>query len=108
MVIRADNTTYQVMMTEGTVADALAKAGVSIDDDDLISHPLYEFLEKNDRIFINRIDYRTMSYEEEIPYKVEIRTTPLLRNGKSRLLQEGATGKKILTYGETTKDGVVQ
>lgn len=95
-------------MTEGTVADALAKAGVSIDDDDLISHPLYEFLEKNDRIFINRIDYRTMSYEEEIPYKVEIRTTPLLRNGKSRLLQEGATGKKILTYGETTKDGVVQ
>ena len=108
VVIRADNTTYQVMMTEGTVADALAKAGVSIDDDDLISHPLYEFLEKNDRIFINRIDYRTMSYEEEIPYKVEIRTTPLLRNGKSRLLQEGATGKKILTYGETTKDGVVQ
>ena len=107
-IIRADNTTYQVMMTEGTVADALAKAGVSIDDDDLISHPLYEFLEKNDRIFINRIDYRTMSYEEEIPYKVEIRTTPLLRNGKSRLLQEGATGKKILTYGETTKDGVVQ
>ena len=108
VVIRADNTTYQVMMTEGTVADALAKAGVSIDDDDLISHPLYEFLEKNERIFINRIDYRTMSYEEEIPYEVEIRTTPLLRNGKSRLLQEGATGKKILTYGETTKDGVVQ
>ena len=107
-ITRAYNTTYQVMMTEGTVADALAKAGVSIDDDDLISHPLYEFLEKNDRIFINRIDYRTMSYEEEIPYKVEIRTTPLLRNGKSRLLQEGATGKKILTYGETTKDGVVQ
>ena len=63
MVIRADNTTYQVMMTEGTVADALAKAGVSIDDDDLISHPLYEFLEKNERIFINRIDYRTMSYD---------------------------------------------
>lgn len=84
------------------------QAGVSIDDDDLISHPLYEFLEKNERIFINRIDYRTMSYEEEIPYEVEIRTTPLLRNGKSRLLQEGATGKKILTYGETTKDGVVQ
>lgn len=108
VVIRADNTTYQVMMTEGTVADALAKAGVSIDDDDLISHPLYEFLEKNERIFINRIDYRTMSYEEEIPYEVEIRTTPLLRNGKSRLLQEGATSKKILTYGETTKDGVVQ
>ena len=81
---------------------------MSIDDDDLISHPLYEFLEKNERIFINRIDYRTMSYEEEIPYEVEIRTTPLLRNGKSRLLQEGATGKKILTYGETTKDGVVQ
>ena len=59
------------MMTEGTVADALAKAGVSIDDDDLISHPMYEFLEENERIFINRIDYRTMSYEEEIPYEVE-------------------------------------
>ena len=108
VVIRADKTTYQVMMTEGTVADALEKAGVSIDNDDLISHPLYEFLEENDRIFINRIDYRTMAYEEEIPYEVETRTTPLLRSGRSRLLQEGATGKKILTYGETTRDGVVE
>ena len=108
VAIRADQTTYRVMMTEGTVADALAKAGVSIDDDDLISHPMYEFLEENERILINRIDYRTMSYEEEIPYEVEIRTTPLLQNGRSRMLQEGAAGKKILTYGETTKDGVVQ
>ena len=108
VAIRADNTTYRVMMTEGTVADALQKAGVSIDDDDLISHPLYEFLEENERIVINRIEYRTMAYEEEIPYEVETRVTPLLPNGESRLLQAGAAGKKILTYGETTKDGVVE
>ncbi|MDD3193999.1 MAG: G5 domain-containing protein [Oscillospiraceae bacterium] len=108
VVIRVDKTTYRVMMTEGTVADALKKAGVTIDDDDLVSHPLYEFLEENERIFINRIDYRTTSYEEEIPYEVETRVTPLLRAGKSRLLQEGAVGKKVLTYGETTKDGVVE
>ena len=30
VVIRADNTTYQVMMTEGTVADALNRAGIDI------------------------------------------------------------------------------
>ena len=108
VAIRVDNTTYQVMMTEGTVADALDKAGVEIDGDDLISQPLYTFLDGYEQILINRIDYRTMSYEEEIPYEVETRETPLLRNGRTRLLQEGQNGKKILTYGETTRDGVVE
>lgn len=108
VVIRADNTTHQVMMTEGTVADALEKAGVSIDEDDLISQPLYKFLNGYERILINRIEYRTMTYEEEIPYEVEVRETPLLSNGRTRLLQEGQNGKKILTYGETTRDGVVE
>ena len=108
VAIRVDQTTYQVMMTEGTVADALDKAGVSIDGDDLISQPLYKFLTGYERILINRIDYRTMTYEEEIPYEVEVRETPLLKNGRTRLLQEGQSGKKILTYGETTRDGVVE
>ena len=108
VAIRVDNTTYQVMMTEGTVADALDKAGVEIDGDDLISQPLYTFLDGYEQILINRIDYRTMSYEEEIPYEVETRETPLLRSGRTRLLQEGQNGKKILTYGETTRDGVVE
>ena len=89
VAIRVDQTTYQVMMTEGTVADALDKAGVSIDGDDLISQPLYKFLTGYERILINRIDYRTMTYEEEIPYEVEVRETPLLKNGRTRLLQEG-------------------
>ncbi|MBR6608057.1 MAG: ubiquitin-like domain-containing protein, partial [Oscillospiraceae bacterium] len=36
VAIRVDNTTHRVMMTEGTVADALAAAGVTVDDNDLI------------------------------------------------------------------------
>lgn len=108
VAIRVDNTTHRVMMTEGTVADALAAAGVTVDDNDLISQPLYEFLEGGDRILINRIDYRTMTYDEEVPYETEYRYTPLLRNGRSRLLQQGEVGYKILTYGETTIDGYVE
>lgn len=108
VAIRVDKSTYQVMMTGGTVADALTLAGVSIDDDDLISQPLYDFVEEYDRIFINRIDYQMTVYEEEIPYEVETRVTSLLRNGKTRLLQAGENGSKLLTYGETTKDGYVQ
>ena len=108
VAIRADNTTYRVMMTEGTVADALSEAGVSVDEDDLISEPLYQFLDGGERILINRVEQRTMTYDEEVPYEVEYRYTPLLRNGRSRVLQEGQVGYKILTYGETTIDGYVE
>ena len=37
VAIRADNTTYRVMMTEGTVADALRAAGVTVENGDHVA-----------------------------------------------------------------------
>lgn len=108
VAIRVDDTTYTLKMTGGTVADALAAAGVQMGEDDLISSPLYSFLEEGQRIHINRIDYQTSVYQEMIPYEQEVKTTPLLKTGRTRLLQAGETGEKLLTYGETTKDGYVE
>jgi 3D (Asp-Asp-Asp) domain-containing protein len=107
VTIEADGVTRTVMMTDGTVADALRKASVSLGSEDLISISPYEFTEAGDHVVINRVEYVTTTYEETIPFETEYKETPLLYNGSTRCLQRGEDGIRVLTYVETTIDGVV-
>lgn len=106
--IQADGGLVTVPMTGGTVRDALQKAGISISNEDLINMEPSEFLREGDRIVINRVSYRTIQQEEEIPFEEEIRQTPLLRNGRVETLQSGSSGAMIKTYIQRTVDGIVE
>ncbi|WP_343252854.1 G5 domain-containing protein [Ligaoa zhengdingensis] len=106
--INADGKTLTVHTTGGTVREILSQADVEIDDQDLINKSLSTFVEPDDEIVINRVEYRTSQVEEEIPFEEEIRYTPLLRNGRSEILQAGRTGTLVKTYIERTVDGVVE
>ena len=106
--VTADGQTHELSMTGGTVRDALHECGLSIDADDLISKPLYQFVEAGDEIVINRVAYQTTEVRESIPFEEEQLLTPLLSDGRSEILTAGREGEKLLTYSQRTIDGVVE
>ena len=106
--VYVDGQYQMLMMTQGTVATALERLGIFLGPDDLINMSTNHFVEENDVIVINRVEYVTTYEEEVVPYETTQRITPLYRPGRSTLLSAGKEGKKRLTYVERTVDGVVE
>ena len=105
--ITADGKTTQVVVTHGTVYDALKKAGISLADDDLINVSPYEDAVSGMQISINRVTYKTVTEETAIAFDVVTKETKALYKGKTLVTQVGKEGKKIATFRQTLIDGVV-
>ena len=61
VTVIADGETYKLNMATGTVADALDKAVVTIDDDDIISASLDTPLTRNMKIKVSRVTFKDLS-----------------------------------------------
>lgn len=105
--ITADGTTTEVTMTRGTVGDALDKADVVLNDDDLINVSPYEEAVSGMEIVINRVTYQTVTEETAIPFEVETTETYALSKGKTIVTQVGQEGKQVATYEQMLVDGEV-
>ena len=106
--ITADGSTQTVMVTGGTVGDAMDQVGLSIDSDDLINYRPGKPVEEGDRIFIQRVEYTTVTEESDIPYETITKSTSLIPNGRTRVLTRGENGHKVTTYIDMSIDGVPQ
>lgn len=89
--ITADGSTQTVMVTGGTVGDAMDQVGLSIDSDDLINYRPGKPVEEGDRIVIQRVEYTTVTEESDIPYETITKSTSLIPNGRTRVLTRGRT-----------------
>lgn len=108
ITIVADGVNHQISIDGGVVRDALKKAGVTVDGDDLLNYELDTLLDDGDEIIVERVEYGTVEEEEAVPFEVVEKQTPLLKPGKSELLQEGEDGKVVRTYTQKTIDGAVE
>lgn len=106
--ITADGMTQTVMVTGGTVGDAMDQVGLSIDSDDIINYRPGKPVEEGDEIVIQRVEYVTVVEESDIPYETVMKNTSLIPYGRTRLLTKGQTGHKVTTYVDMTIDGVPQ
>ena len=107
ITILADGVERTINVYGGTVGQALAEAGIDLDSDDLASKKLWKTVSDGDYIIVTRMEY-TLSYEEEeVPFETNVRYTSLMRNGRTRLLSDGANGTRMLTYMHVTMDGEV-
>ena len=104
--LTCDGATRDIPMLEGTVADTLKAAGVTLGEEDLITPALTETVTTKTRIVVQRITYVTVLTDEAIPYETEEQHTPLLKNGKTRVLQEGVDGVLTTTPAKKYIDGV--
>ena len=97
---------YTVNVTGGTVNDALAKAGITLNQYDIINLSTDTVLTKTENIDITHIDYITETSTEEIPFSSTTTYSSKLASGKKQTT-DGKVGLKQVTYQRKLVNGVV-
>lgn len=103
--IMADGETVDVQIAGGTVSDALDKAVITADDDDILSKPLDTPLEKDMLIKITRIEYKTRTQVVEIPFKTVTKKSAAMYTDQAKVEIAGVKGQQTVTYNEKFIDG---
>ncbi|MDD3242633.1 MAG: ubiquitin-like domain-containing protein [Eubacteriales bacterium] len=95
----------QVYMTTGTVADALKKANITYDSDDIVTPALDTALLPGMRIKHVAVEYKIVSEYSRVPYEVEYRSAGTVELGTTLLGQKGQEGTKTREIKVTMHDG---
>ena len=92
--ITADGQEYPVKMVFGTVADALKRAGITLEGDDTV----------------HRVDYADRVETQAIPYDTEyVYTSLYFRNtGRATTVRHGAEGQQTITTRDRYVDGELE
>lgn len=104
--ITVGSETKTVNMTEGTVADALNLGGISLGEYDICNKNTDDLLTSTDYIDIVSIEYKTVTYDEEIPFTTKVEYSNKLNSGEKKVT-EGKNGTKTVTVKQKIENGVV-
>ncbi len=105
--VQADGASTLLHMTEGTVADALSRANITVGQNDKISLPADTALSDGLLIDVDRVGYEEYTVSEAIPYETETRSTFVLSPGRTKELRVGVNGAHTVTYRKTVVNGEV-
>ena len=110
VTIQADGQEYPVRMVYGTVADALDRAGITLDAEDYTEPALDQPVSMGDEIVVHRVDYFDRVETQAIPYETSYVYTSLYFRNKQRktTLQHGAEGQQTITTRDRYVDGELE
>lgn len=94
-------------MAVGTVADALDLAGVTVGENDVVSHDLSEVVSSGMVIFVDEVIYKEKTVTEEIPFNTTTKKSSSYYKGTSKITTKGVNGEKQVTYKEKYVNGVL-
>ena len=105
--VTVDGGEVTAVITQGTVKDCLANAGVVLGEHDYTEPSLNTIVKKGDSIRVYRVEYVDNQYEETIPYETTYKKSSLTYRfpKKQYTLKEGSNGKNLVTYRERYVDG---
>lgn len=105
--IQVDSQNIQVKVPAGsTASEALAVAGVSLNDLDRSDPPLYTLLSDGSKVRVIRIKEEFYVEQVVIPYEHQEVRNESLPAGETRLSQNGVNGMQENTYRRVDEDGV--
>lgn len=104
--VTADAVQQTLLLGEGTVKDALQKAGITLGENDEVSPSLDSALYDNVNITVYRVEYTERTVNETIHFTKKTEKSSALYKGQSEILQAGANGEKTVTYRDKIVDGV--
>ncbi|MEG0691520.1 MAG: G5 domain-containing protein [Oscillospiraceae bacterium] len=107
VTMNADGKTQTLHIVGGTVADALQKASITVNDEDFINVSLTEPINSDMNISINRVTYNTVTQVKQVPFEVTSFSTQTLKKGKTRTLSPGTNGEYTTVTEQKLLDGVV-
>ena len=110
VTIEADGQEYPVKMVVGTVADALERAGITLEGDDYTEPALSAMVTAGSKIEVHRVEYQDKVETQAVPYDTEyVYTSLYFRNTNSATtLQHGSEGQQTVTTRERWVDGELE
>ena len=105
--VKAYGKTISLEMAAGTVADALEKAGVTLGENDVVSHDLTETVSSGMVIFVDEVVYSEKTVTEEIPFKETTKKSDSYAIGTTKITTKGVPGEKEITYKQKFVNGVL-
>lgn len=102
LVVAGENKSVRIA---GTVGDALAAAGVTLDDDDVVTPAASELLAPGMEIKVVSVETKESAKEVEIPFEKKSVESEDLDKGKKKVTTKGVVGLKKETYSEIFHDG---
>jgi len=99
--------TATVTVVDGTVAEALESANITLNEHDVLNVELTDAVTEETVIEIQRVEYR--EYKETVTVKHDVKNvyTKKLRVGKTNVTTQGVDGRKSMTYREKIVNGEV-
>lgn len=95
--VAADGKTTGVMMTGGTVGEAIKRANVAVGADDIVSKPLDAALKAAADISVKRVTFATKTMLRPVSYETVTQQTALLKKGVKQVVAEGKQGQNTVT-----------
>lgn len=103
--LTSDGATTELKTGDGTVSDAVAKAGVTLGENDEVSPSLETELYDGIQITVYRVEYVERTAQEAIKYTTQTVKSDELYLGISRVTQKGVNGSKTVVYSDKIVDG---
>ena len=98
VTLSADGTSTKYALTNGTVADLLANAGVVLGKDDYTEPSLDTRLTKDLTVKVKRVEYKTEEKTKTIAFKTKETKDSTLARGKTKVVTKGENGEADVTY----------
>lgn len=105
VTITADGKTKSYNVSGGTVSDALKKAGITLGEDDEINVSLDKKVKEGMKIRIKRVEYETRKETEKLSYNVKTIKDSSMYSDQTKVVKEGKSGSKVVTYKDKYVDG---
>ncbi len=98
VTLKADGKETKYALTDGTVADLLKAAGVTLGEDDYTEPAVDTKLEKNLVVKVKRVEYKLEEKTEVVKYSTVKTKDSTLKEGKTKVLTKGENGEAEVTY----------
>ncbi|MDO4364283.1 MAG: G5 domain-containing protein [Clostridia bacterium] len=98
VTLEADGSKTKYALTDGTVADLIKTAGVTLGKDDYTEPSLDTKLKKDLVVKVKRVEYKTEEVTEKVEYKTIKIKDNTIEEGKTKVLKDGENGEAKVTY----------
>ena len=105
--VTADKKIRNVLISTGTVQDALNKAGITVNQDDILSNAPAQSVYNGMAIKVQRVTYQTDTQSKVLPCKTEEQPSTILARGSRKVLSPGKDGTFTVTTRVKYIDGEV-
>ena len=105
--VQADGLSTLLHLTEGSMADALAGAEVTVGSYDKVNAELDAPITDGMLIEVDRVAYEEYTVKKSIDYKTTYKYTSVLRPGQTKVRTSGKEGELTITYRKIIVNGEV-